>query len=149
MTRVEEYVISNKQVFVVRDDLYCQFPGCNNAKARGLFEHLKNIDNEIIGVVDTCVSRAGWCTAWAFQFFSIVSESDTGYVKPVCAEDFQFFSIVSRSMVLKAERKHSRNFQFFSIVSPPPPHSNPHRITTFNFSLLFLQALRRSYSFFD
>jgi hypothetical protein len=85
LTRVEEYVISNKQVFVVRDDLHCQFPGCNNVKARGLFEHLKNIDNEIIGVVDTCVSRAGWCTAWAG---SQLNKKVYVYVSQYCADDF-------------------------------------------------------------
>jgi len=85
MTIVEEHIVNSKQVFVVRDDLCCPFPGCNNAKARGLYEHLKKIDKEIVGVVDTCVSRAGWCTAWVG---SQLNKKVYVYVPQQCAHDF-------------------------------------------------------------
>jgi len=61
---VHEFKISNKQVFVVRDDLCAPFPGNNNSKVRGIYQFLKNIDSDIIGVLDTGVSRSGWGVAW-------------------------------------------------------------------------------------
>jgi hypothetical protein len=61
---VQEYIISNKQVFVVRDDLCSPFPGNNNSKSRGVYAFLKNIDSEVVGVLDTRISRGGWSTAW-------------------------------------------------------------------------------------
>jgi len=84
-TIVEEHIVGGKQVFVARDDLCCPFPGCNNAKARGLYEHLKNIDNDVVGVVDTCVSRSGWCAAWVG---SQLNKKVYVFVPRWCSDDF-------------------------------------------------------------
>jgi len=61
---VHEYLIEGRQVYVVRDDLCCPFPGNNNSKSRGVYNYIKNLDNDVIGVIDSKVSRAGWGVAW-------------------------------------------------------------------------------------
>jgi len=82
---VQEFTILNKQIFIVRDDLCSPFPGNNNSKSRGIYQFLKKIDNDTIGVLDTCFSRGGWGVAW---LGSILRKKVYVYVKQKCVNDF-------------------------------------------------------------
>ena len=89
--QVQEFFISNKQILVVRDDLCCPFPGNNNSKSRGVYQFLRNVDADVIGVLDTCVSRAGWGVAWLGRQ---LNKQVYLYVPQNCSDDF--FRLMAR-----------------------------------------------------
>jgi hypothetical protein len=82
---VEEYTVSSKQVFVVRDDLCCPFPGNNNSKTRGIYQFMRGLDADIVGIVDTPVSRGGWGVAWVGK---LLNKKVYVYVHPKYMDDF-------------------------------------------------------------
>ena len=49
-------------VYVKREDLCC-VDGPNFSKIRGVYEHLKTVREDTIGVLDTYHSKAGWAVA--------------------------------------------------------------------------------------
>jgi len=83
--KVHSFFVLNKQVYVVRDDLCCPFPGNNNSKSRGIYQFLRSVDSDVVGVLDTCVSRAGWGTAW---IASALGKDVYLYVPSRCQDDF-------------------------------------------------------------
>lgn len=60
---VEKYVIEDKEVYVVREDLLYPFPGPNNSKIvgiEGLLERLRGEGVKAIATQNTRISRLGW-----------------------------------------------------------------------------------------
>ncbi len=66
-TPIQPHSISSKAtpILVKREDLCCPFPGPSFSKMRGVVEHIRAQDSEVIGVLDTFHSKAGWAVAWA------------------------------------------------------------------------------------
>ena len=64
-TKIEEYLIRNKRIFVKREDLCAQYPLPPLAKLRGVYKHLQKVKAQgfkTVGVFDTKVSMAGYGT---------------------------------------------------------------------------------------
>lgn len=51
-------------VHVKRDDLCSPYPGPSFSKIRGVVEHIRNRPEEVIGVLDTAHSKAGWAVSY-------------------------------------------------------------------------------------
>lgn len=52
-------------IHVKREDLCCPFPGPSFSKMRGVYAHMKNRPEGVIGVLDTFHSKAGWAVSWS------------------------------------------------------------------------------------
>lgn len=65
-TKVEDYT-KEYNLYVKREDLSCPPPGPPFSKARGVYAHLLNRPEELIGVLDTRHSQAGHAVARACQ----------------------------------------------------------------------------------
>lgn len=65
-TPIEDYT-SDYGLWVKREDLSCPPPGPPFSKTRGVFAHIKKLDEELIGVLDTSHSQAGHAVARACQ----------------------------------------------------------------------------------
>jgi hypothetical protein len=63
-TPVETHRCGTEHVLVKREDLCSPFPGPQFSKIRGLVPHLKNRDEQVIGILDTFHSKAGWAVAY-------------------------------------------------------------------------------------
>lgn len=63
-TPVEGHWCGSLKVDVKREDLCCPYPGPGFAKIRGVYEHIKNRPEQLIGVLDTYHSRGGWAVAY-------------------------------------------------------------------------------------
>jgi hypothetical protein len=63
-TPVEWTKIGGVHVLVKREDLCAPLPGPSFSKTRGLVPHLMGRDEEVIGILDTFHSKAGWAVAW-------------------------------------------------------------------------------------
>jgi len=50
----------DERIWVKREDLCCPLPGPEFAKIRGVYSHIKNRPEDVIGVLDTYHSKAGW-----------------------------------------------------------------------------------------
>ena len=66
-TKLEEYMFSNKTIWVKREDLSTLPPGPPFSKTRGLYEHIKALPQRHIGVLDTFHSYGGWAIAYICQ----------------------------------------------------------------------------------
>lgn len=55
------------RLWVKREDLSCPPPGPPFSKARGVWSHLQGREEQVIGVLDTYHSQAGWAVARACQ----------------------------------------------------------------------------------
>jgi len=51
-------------VLVKREDLSSPFPGPGFSKIRGLVPHLQDRDEQVVGILDTFHSKAGWAVAY-------------------------------------------------------------------------------------
>lgn len=63
-TPIEEYLVNGVPVLVKREDLCCPSPGPAFSKIRGVYAHLRNRPEQIIGVLDTFHSKAGWAVSY-------------------------------------------------------------------------------------
>jgi hypothetical protein len=61
---VEHYFIQGNPILVKREDLCCPPPGPSFSKMRGVLPHIAARPEEVIGVLDTYHSKAGWAVAW-------------------------------------------------------------------------------------
>ena len=66
-TPVEVYPVAGRDIYVKREDLCCPFPGPAFSKIRGVAAHIQNRPEEVIGVLDTYHSKAGWAVAYVCQ----------------------------------------------------------------------------------
>jgi hypothetical protein len=64
-TPIRTYEIGDHEVLVKREDLCCPAPGPSFSKMRGVVSHINNRNDEVIGVLDTLHSKAGWGVSWA------------------------------------------------------------------------------------
>ncbi len=63
-TPVEVHYIREVPVLVKREDLCCPLPGPSFSKIRGVYAHIKARPEEVIGVLDTFHSKAGWAVSY-------------------------------------------------------------------------------------
>jgi hypothetical protein len=63
-TPVEWTKIGGVNVLVKREDLCSPFPGPAFSKIRGLVPHLQKRDEEVVGILDTFHSKAGWAVSY-------------------------------------------------------------------------------------
>lgn len=64
-TPVEPYLIRDTTVLVKREDLCAPLPGPSFSKMRGVYAHISQRPENVIGVLDTAHSKAGWAVAYA------------------------------------------------------------------------------------
>jgi hypothetical protein len=62
-TPVETHLVRGHPILVKREDLCSPFPGPQFSKIRGLVPHLKSRPEQVIGILDTFHSKAGWAVA--------------------------------------------------------------------------------------
>lgn len=60
-TPVMPYVLNGRTILVKREDLCSPAPGPGFSKTRGVWAHIQNRPERVIGVLDTLHSKAGWC----------------------------------------------------------------------------------------
>lgn len=63
-TPPEAYPLGHRTVLVKREDLCTPSNGPTFSKARGVYAHMANRPESIIGVLDTLHSKAGWCVSY-------------------------------------------------------------------------------------
>ena len=63
-TPVEWHDCDGPKILVKREDLCSPFPGPQFSKIRGLVPHLRNRSEEVVGILDTFHSKAGWAVAY-------------------------------------------------------------------------------------
>lgn len=63
-TPVETHLIEGVSVLVKREDLCAPFPGPSFSKIRGVYAHILNRPEKVIGALDTSHSKAGWAVAY-------------------------------------------------------------------------------------
>lgn len=63
-TPIETYYVHGIPVLVKREDLCCPFPGPSFSKMRGVYAHMRSRPEQVIGVLDTFHSKAGWAVSY-------------------------------------------------------------------------------------
>lgn len=63
-TPIETYCVHGIPVLVKREDLCCPFPGPSFSKMRGVYAHMRSRPEQVIGVLDTFHSKAGWAVSY-------------------------------------------------------------------------------------
>jgi len=63
-TPVEWTKVGDVWVLVKREDMSSPFPGPGFSKIRGLVPHLRSRPEEVVGILDTFHSKAGWAVAY-------------------------------------------------------------------------------------
>lgn len=63
-TQIDVYIIDGKEIHVKREDLCSPFPGPSFSKLRGVYAHIKSRPENVIGVLDTYHSKAGWAVSF-------------------------------------------------------------------------------------
>lgn len=84
-TPVETHRVHGIDILVKRDDLSCPLPGPPFSKMRGVYAHLLQRPESIIGVLDTAHSKAGWAVAYVCQ---ALGKSTINYYPKYKREDF-------------------------------------------------------------
>lgn len=64
-TPVEHHEVSGRTILVKREDQCCSKPGPSFSKMRGVLAHIRHRPEQVIGVLDTYHSMAGWGVAFA------------------------------------------------------------------------------------
>lgn len=62
-TPVLSYDLNGRTILVKREDLCSPAPGPGFSKTRGVWAHIRNRPEPVIGVLDTLHSKAGWCVS--------------------------------------------------------------------------------------
>lgn len=63
-TPIEVYEVHGQSIYVKREDLCAPYPGPSFSKIRGVVAHIKNRPEQLIGVLDTAHSKAGWAVSY-------------------------------------------------------------------------------------
>lgn len=66
-TPVEVHHVNGVPIHVKREDLCAPYPGPMFSKMRGVVAHIKSRPEQVIGVLDTLHSKAGWCVSYVCQ----------------------------------------------------------------------------------
>jgi len=64
-TPLETYELQGIKILVKREDLSSPPPGPSFSKMRGVYAHMKDRPESVIGVLDTYHSKAGWAVSYA------------------------------------------------------------------------------------
>lgn len=63
-TPLETHMVGGVPILVKREDLCAPYPGPMFSKMRGVYAHIQNRPESVIGVLDTLHSKAGWCVSY-------------------------------------------------------------------------------------